>query len=169
VAECAAASRKEENDTLMPISRAAAGLELKIERVIRAPRERVFRAWTDPKQAVEWWGPRSYPATFLEMDVRPGGKWIGKLRSVADGSILSHRGEFREIVEPSLISFTFQWDEEGERGMKTLVTLTFEDMGGHTRFTLQQTPFVTAAERDGHVEGWNSALDRLEKSVGAGR
>jgi uncharacterized protein YndB with AHSA1/START domain len=143
-----------------------AGLELRIERVIRAAREKVFRAWTDPKQAVQWWGPKSYPATFLEMDVRAGGRWVGKLRSAADGSVLSHRGEFREIVEPSLISFTFQWDEEGERGMETLVTLTFEDLGSSTRFTLLQTPFITATERDSHVEGWNSALDRLEKSVG---
>jgi uncharacterized protein YndB with AHSA1/START domain len=143
-----------------------AGLELRIERIICAPREKVFRAWTDPKQAVQWWGPKSYPATFLEMDVRAGGRWVGKLRSAADGSVLSHRGEFREIVEPSLISFTFQWDEEGERGMETLVTLTFEDLGSSTRFTLLQTPFITATERDSHVEGWNSALDRLEKSVG---
>jgi uncharacterized protein YndB with AHSA1/START domain len=147
--------------------RTQAGLELRIERIIGAPREKVFRAWTDPKQAVQWWGPKSYPATFLEMDVRVGGRWVGKLRSVADGTILSHRGEFREIVDPSLISFTFQWDEEGERGMETLVTLTFEDLGSSTRFTLLQTPFITATERDSHVEGWNSALDRLEKSVGA--
>jgi uncharacterized protein YndB with AHSA1/START domain len=147
--------------------RTQAGLELRIERIIRAPREKVFRAWTDPKQAVQWWGPKSYPATFLEMDVRVGGRWVGRLRSVADGTILSHRGEFREIVDPSLISFTFQWDEEGERGMETLVTLTFEDLGSSTRFTLLQTPFITATERDSHVEGWNSALDRLEKSVGA--
>ena len=144
-----------------------AGLELRIERIIRAPRERVFRAWTDPKQAVQWWGPKSYPATFLEMDVRVGGRWVGKLRSVADGTVLSHHGVFREIVPPSLISFTFQWDAEGERGMETLVTLTFEDLGGSTRFTLHQAPFITAAERDGHIEGWNSALDRLERSAGA--
>jgi uncharacterized protein YndB with AHSA1/START domain len=151
----------------MPIAKSAAGLELKIELIIRAPRERLFKAWTDPNLAVQWWGPKAYPANFLEMDVRPGGAWVGKLRSVADGSELSHRGVFREIVEPSLISFTFAWDAEGERGMQTLVTLTFEDMGGHTRFTLHQTPFITAGERDGHVEGWNSALDRLEKTVGA--
>lgn len=149
----------------MPIAKFAAGLELKIERVIHAPRERVFKAWTDPKLAVQWWGPKAYPATFLEMDVSVGGAWRGMLRSVADGTVLSHRGVFREIVEPSLISFTFAWDAEGERGMETLVTLTFEDLGGKTRFTLHQSPFITAGERDGHVEGWNSALNRLEHSL----
>ena len=149
----------------MPLARTSAGIELKIERVIRAPRERVFRAWTDPARAVQWWGPKSYPATFLEMDVRVGGVWHGKLRSVADGQVLTHRGVFREIVEPSLLAFTFAWDEEGERGLETLVTLTFAELGGHTLFTLHQTPFESESERDGHVEGWNSALHRLEKSL----
>jgi uncharacterized protein YndB with AHSA1/START domain len=139
--------------------------ELVVTRVFNAPRERVFRAWTDPKLAVQWWGPKWHPATFLEMDVRPGGVWQGELRSTADGSVLTHRGVFREIVPPSLLSFTFAWDEEGERGMETLVTLTFEDLGGKTRFTLRQVPFQSDAERDGHGEGWNSTFDRLEESL----
>ncbi len=151
----------------MPIAKSMAGLELRIERIIRAPRERVFRAWTDPALAVQWWGPRSYPATFLEMDVRVGGAWRGRLRSIADGSVLSHHGEFREIIEPSLLSFTFAWDEEGERGIETLVTLTFGNLGSKTRFILHQTPFASAGERDGHVEGWNSAINRLERTIGS--
>lgn len=150
----------------MPLAKSMAGLELRVERIIRAPRERVFRAWTDPALAVQWWGPKWHPATFLEMDVRVGGAWRGKLRSVADGTVLSHHGVFQEIVEPSLLSFTFAWDEEGERGMETLVTLTFENLGSSTRFILQQMPFASAGERDGHVEGWNSALNRLERSLG---
>ena len=140
--------------------------ELIVTRILHAPRERVFRAWTDPTLAVQWWGPKSYPATFLEMDVRVGGAWHGKLRSVADGTVLTHRGVFREIVEPSLLSFTFAWDEEGERGLETLVTLTFADLGGKTRFTLHQAPFQSDGERDGHGEGWNSAIDRLETALG---
>jgi uncharacterized protein YndB with AHSA1/START domain len=138
---------------------------LTVTRIFQAPRERVFRAWIDPKQAVQWWGPKHHPAIFLEMDVRVGSAWHGKLRSVADGSVLTHRGVFREIVEPSLLSFTFAWDEEGERGLETLVTLTFEDLGGKTRFTLHQAPFQSDGERDGHGEGWNSTLDRLEESL----
>jgi uncharacterized protein YndB with AHSA1/START domain len=141
--------------------------ELVVTRVLEAPRERVFQAWTDPVRAVRWWGPKWHPAIFLEMDVRVGGAWRGKLRSVTDGSVLGHRGVFREIVEPSLLSFTFAWDEEGERGLETLVTLMFEDLGGKTRLTLSQSPFQSLAERDGHGEGWNSALDRLDDASGA--
>jgi uncharacterized protein YndB with AHSA1/START domain len=145
----------------------ATARELVVTRVLRAPRERVFRSWTDPVQAMQWWGPKWHPAILLEMDVRVGGTWRGKLRSVADGSVLSHRGVFREIVEPSLLSFTFAWDEEGERGLETLVTLTFEDLGGKTRLTLRQSPFQSDGERDGHGEGWSSALDRLDDAVSA--
>jgi uncharacterized protein YndB with AHSA1/START domain len=79
--------------------------------------------------------------------------------------VLTHRGVFREIVEPSLLSFTFAWDEEGERGLETLVTLTFADLGSKTLFTLHQTPFQSDGERDGHGEGWNSTLDRLEEAL----
>lgn len=79
--------------------------------------------------------------------------------------MLTHRGVFRQIVEPSLLSFTFAWDEEGERGLETLVTLTFEDLGGRTRFTLRQAPFQSAGERDGHGEGWSSTLDRLQEAL----
>jgi uncharacterized protein YndB with AHSA1/START domain len=53
--------------------------ELTVTRIFNAPRERVFRAWTDPKRAVQWWGPKHHPAIFLEMDVRVGGVWHGKL------------------------------------------------------------------------------------------
>jgi uncharacterized protein YndB with AHSA1/START domain len=72
---------------------------------------------------------------------------------------------FREIVEPSLLVFTFAWDEEGERGLATIVTITFTDLGGRTLLTFHQTPFQSAAERDGHEGGWNSTFDRLEDSL----
>jgi uncharacterized protein YndB with AHSA1/START domain len=90
--------------------------ELVITRVFDAPRDLVFKAWTDPRQAVQWWGPRNYPAAHLEMDVRPGGAWRGRLRSIADDRELPLGGVFREIVAPERVVFTFAWNEEGERG-----------------------------------------------------
>jgi uncharacterized protein YndB with AHSA1/START domain len=140
--------------------------ELTVTRIFNAPRERVFRSWIDPTRALQWWGPKHHPAIFLEMDVRVGGAWHGKLKSPESGVELTHRGVFREIVEPSLLSFTFAWDDEGERGLETLVTLTFGDLGSKTLFTLHQTPFQSDGERDGHGDGWNSTLDRLEEALG---
>jgi uncharacterized protein YndB with AHSA1/START domain len=141
--------------------------ELVITRVFNAPRALVFRAWTDPKLAIQWWGPKHHPGIEVNMDVRVGGAWSGCLRSEETGVVLWHRGVYREIVPDERLVFTFAWDEEGERGIENIITLTFADEGGKTRMTLRQTPFQSVAERDGHGEGWGSALDRLETSLAA--
>ena len=99
------------------------------------------------------------------MDVRPGGAWRGNLRATETGEELRLGGVFREIVAPERVVFTFAWEEEGERGLETLVTLTFADEGGKTRMTFRQTPFQSAEERDGHRGGWTSSFDRLEEYV----
>ena len=139
--------------------------ELVITRLLNAPRELVFKAWTDPKHAMRWWGPRDYPATHMQMDVRPGGTWRHCLTSKEDGRELWQHGVFREIVAPERLVFTFVWEEDGERGMENIVTVTFADEGGKTRLTLRQAPFQSVEERDGHGYGWNSTLDRLEEQL----
>jgi uncharacterized protein YndB with AHSA1/START domain len=126
-----------------------------------APRELVFRAWTDPKCAMKWWGPSDYPATYLEMDVRPGGAWRGCLRSKESGKELWQGGVFHEVLEPDRVVFTFSWEEEGERGLETLVTVDFAEEGGKTCMTFRQIPFRSVGERDGHRGGWTSSFDRL--------
>ncbi len=137
--------------------------ELVITRVFDAPRELVFQAWTDPRQAVKWWGPRKYPAIHLEMDLRPGGAWRGCLRSTENGQELWHKGIFREVTPPERLVFTFAWEEEGERGLETLVTVSFAEQGDGTRMTFRHAPFQSIAERDGHNGGWNSTFDRFDE------
>jgi uncharacterized protein YndB with AHSA1/START domain len=127
----------------------------------------VFKAWTDPSHAKRWWGPRDYPVTHLEMDVRPGGPWRGCLRSRESGKELWQGGVFREVVAPDRVVFTFAWDEAGERGLETLVTVTFAEQDGKTRMTFRQAPFQSVAERDGHQGGWTSSFDRLDEHVNA--
>ena len=136
--------------------------ELVITRVFDAPRELVFKLWTDPRHAALWWGPRDHPATRVEMDVRPGGRWRHCLTAAEDGRELWHRGVFREVSPPERLVFTFAWEEEGERGLETVVTVTFADRGGRTLMTFRQTPFRSTTERDGHRGGWSSAFDRLD-------
>jgi uncharacterized protein YndB with AHSA1/START domain len=137
--------------------------ELVITRLIDAPRELVFKAWTDPKHLISWWGPKHHPAISAETDARPGGTWRAALRSVEDGRVLTHGGRFREVVPHERLVFTFTWDEEGERGIETTVTMTFADQGGKTLMTLRQTPFQSTGEREGHREGWTSAFERLDE------
>ena len=139
--------------------------ELVIMRVFNAPRDLVWKAWTDPKQSVRWWGPKHCPATLVEMDLRPGGNWRGQLRSTEDGRVLSHKGVFREVLAPERLVFTFSWDEDGERGLETLVTVTFADQNGKTLMTFRQIPFQSVEERDGHKGGWTSAFDRFDQHL----
>jgi len=139
--------------------------ELVINRVFDAPRELVFRMWTDPKHMAQWWGPRAHPSASVELEARPGGRWRHCLRSVETGEDLWHHGEFREVVPPERLVFTFVWEEEGERGIENLVTITFAEENGKTLMTFRQSPFQSDAERDGHRDGWTSAFDRLDEHL----
>ena len=140
-------------------------LELTITRVFDAPRALVWQAWTDPEQLMKWWGPERHPATHLAMDVRPGGVWRNCLRSVETGQDLWHHGRFREVVPMERLVFTFTWEEDGERGVETVVTITFAEQGGQTLMTLHQAPFQSDFQRDDHDGGWNSAFDRLAEQL----
>ena len=144
------------------MSRASGHKDLVLTRLINAPRELVFAAFTDPKHVRQWWGPRDFPVTHVEVDARVGGRWRNCLTSV-DGRELWQHGVFREVVPPSRLVFTFVWEEAGERGLETLVTITLADAGGRTRLTFHQTPFQSLTERDGHGYGWGSTFDRLEE------
>ena len=140
---------------------ATADPPLIITRVFAAPRALVFRAWTDPRHAVRWWGPEHHPAVRLEMDARPGGAWRGCLRSSDTGEEIWQHGMFREVTEPERLCFTFIWDNRGDRGVETVVTLTFEEQDGRTRMTMRHDGLRSEDDRDGHQEGWNSSFDRL--------
>lgn len=134
---------------------------LNITRVFDAPREMVWMAWTKPEHALHWWGPKHHPAIDIEWDARPGGRWRNCLRSVETGEPLWHGGVFREVVAPEKLVFSFAWEEPGERGLETVVTVTFTETDGKTRMVMHQVPFQSITERDGHDEGWNSTFDRL--------
>ena len=146
--------------------------ELNITRVFDAPRELVWKAWTDPEHMKQWFGPRQFEALDLTVDVRAGGKWRDRLHS--DGFTDStgewrtadvwQGGEYMEVVEPERLVFTFHWDVgSGLPEHDTVITLTFEEHGGKTTMNFHQAFFVTQEDRDGHMKGWNSSLDKLEE------
>jgi uncharacterized protein YndB with AHSA1/START domain len=137
--------------------------ELVIERVFNAPRELVFQAWTDLEHIRKWFGPKHCPATHVTLDLRPGGRWRGCLRSTETGANLWLGGVYREIVPPERLVFTFAWEEEGERGLETLVEIALAERDGKTHMTFRQTPFQSDTERDGHRGGWTSTFDRLDE------
>lgn len=145
----------------------AAKRELTLMRVFQAPRALVWHAFTEPEHLMKWWGPTHHPATHLSMDVRPGGLWRNCLQSIETGKELWQHGVFHEVVPPERLVFSFVWEDEGERGIENLVTITFADQDAKTLLTLHQAPFQSIDERDGHGEGWGSSFDRLAAHLAA--
>jgi uncharacterized protein YndB with AHSA1/START domain len=141
--------------------------EIVISRLLNAPREVVWDAWTDPKQVVEWWGPRGFTTTIHEMDVRPGGVWRHTMHG-PDGTDYPNKSVFIEVVKPERIVFSHGGGKKGSRGVSFEATWTFEARGNKTLITLRSV-FPSAEARDyvvkeyGAIEGGNQTLDRLEE------
>jgi uncharacterized protein YndB with AHSA1/START domain len=139
---------------------------LVITRVFKAPRTLVFEAWTDPKAVVKWMGPRSHPAVHVEQDLRPGGAWRICLRPNDGGRDLWQGGIFHEVVPPERLIFSFAWDQEdGSKGLETLISITLIEHEGKTTMTFRQSVFDTMARRDSHRGGWSGSFDRLEEAL----
>jgi uncharacterized protein YndB with AHSA1/START domain len=137
-------------------------LELRINRLFNAPRDAVFRLWTDPEQLVHWWGPRGFLTLSCEIDLRPGGAWRIMSRS-PDGMEFASYGTFHEIVAPELLVFSHGFDFPGRPlGPSSLVTARFREEHGKTRLIFHQGIFDSIADRDGHEEGWSSAFDLID-------
>ncbi len=138
---------------------------LVLTRVLSAPRELVFEVWTRPEHVTRWWGPNNFTLPFCELDFRIGGSYRYCMRS-PEGVDHWVWGTFREIVHPERIVFTWdRVDPDGTPRSESVVTLTFEDVGGKTRLTLHQATFKTVFDRDDHRGGWTECLDRMERFV----
>lgn len=142
---------------------------LLIRRMLDAPRELVFQVWTQAEHLAHWWGPRDFTVPLCEIDVRPGGAYRIGIRR-ADGVEYRMRGQYREIVPPERLVFTFAWeDEHGQPEWETLVTVTFAAHGKRTELTFHQTPFESVEDRDSHNSGWNECFDRLDAYLAGAR
>lgn len=142
-------------------SKPLADRELIITRVFDAPRDLVFKAWTDPERAARWWGPKGFHLTHCEMDVRPGGRWRVCMHS-RDGVDYWVQGAYREIVEPERFVYTWAWEKpEGKPGRETLVTVELAEQGRKTKMTFRQAEFETVEDRDSHRSGWTESFDLL--------
>ncbi len=135
-----------------------------IERVFNAPRERVWRAFTDPALVARWWG-RGNELTIERMDVERGGHW----RYVEHGPEGAHgfEGRYREVTPPERLAYTFEWD--GMPGHVIVETVVFVELEGGRTLVQNTSLFHTTEERDGMMQagmeqGLNesyAALDRL--------
>jgi uncharacterized protein YndB with AHSA1/START domain len=143
--------------------------DLVITRILDAPRELVFRVWTEPKHLAEWWGPRGFTNPVCEVDARPGGAILIHMRG-PDGTVHPMFGVYQEIVRPERLVFTSgALDKEGNPLFEVLTIVTFAEQGTKTKLTMHakvisSTP-AAAPMLAGMEEGWKQTLDRLAEYI----
>jgi len=151
-----------------------------LTRVLDAPRELVWRAFTEPERMKQWWGPKGFKVIHLKMDLRPGGIYHYGMET-PDGTVMWGKFVYREVVPQERMVFINSFsDEKGgvtrhpmapTWPLEMLSVFTFEDLGGgKTRFTVKWSPHNASEEerktfdaaRDGMTQGWGGTMEQLE-------
>jgi|HubBroStandDraft_6_1064221.scaffolds.fasta_scaffold391694_2 uncharacterized protein YndB with AHSA1/START domain len=163
-----------------------AAADLNLSRIVDAPRDLVFKVWTDAEHFAQWFGPREVAIPFCRIDPRPGGA-LHFCHRLGDGTEVWVKGLYREFVVPERLVFTLWFvDATGRPAAHPmfpdwpldtiiLTSVTFADLDGKTRLTVRQAlePAAAAAkdvvkrERQAARAGWAETLDRLDEYVGA--
>jgi len=151
--------------------------ELVITRIFDAPREHVWRAWTEPERLMRWWGPKGFTSPACKIDFRVGGKYLYCMRS-PEGQDFWSTGTYREIAQPSLLVCTDSFaDEEGnvvpathygmspDFPLELQVAVTLAEDGGKTRMTLRHVDIPAGEMSEMCEAGWNESFDKLAESL----
>ncbi len=159
-------------ETIPPTPGDADARELVITRLIDAPREKVYQAWTTPALLVQWFTPKPWQTVSAELDVRPGGASLIVMRG-PDGTEFPNRGVYLEVVPNEKLVFTDAYTDAWKPSDKPFMTgiLTFADEGGKTRYTARVRHW-SVADREAHEkmgfhEGWGQATAQLAELLGA--
>jgi uncharacterized protein YndB with AHSA1/START domain len=146
---------------------------LVITRLFDAPRELVWKAWTEPETSMKWWGPKGFTCPVCRIDLRVGGAYFNCMRS-PEGQDYWSTGVYREIVPPKRLVCTDSFaDGQGnivpathygmsaDFPLEMLVTVTFEEQDGKTRLTLRHAGLPPGEDLDNCRVGWNESFDKL--------
>ena len=152
--------------------------ELVITRVFDAPRQLVWKAWTDPEQVRRWWGPKDFTAPVCKIDLRVGGVYLFCMRS-PEGQDYWNTGVYREIVPPSRLVCTDSFADEkgnvvpashygmlGDWPLELQVTVIIEAQEGKTKMTLRQIGIPSGTMSEMTEAGWNESFDKLAAALG---
>jgi uncharacterized protein YndB with AHSA1/START domain len=156
-----------------------AGQEFTITRIFDAPRELIWKAFTEPERMKEWWGPKGSIIVASKMDLRVNGTYLGAMRDPA-GRVMWAKFVYREIVEPERLVWIHSFSDEAGGltrhplvptwPLELLTTVTFEEAPqAKTKLTLRWLPINATAEeratfeagREGMYGGWNGTFDQL--------
>lgn len=151
--------------------------ELLITRIFDAPRELLWKAWTDPEMIKKWWGPKNFTAPVITIDLRVAGKYLYCMRS-PEGQDFWSTGVYSEIVPPERIVCTDCFADEkgnpvpashygmpGDWPAELLVTVTFEELGGNSKMTLKHVGLPAGQMEELTNAGWNESFDKLAESL----
>ena len=141
--------------------------EILIEREFDAPKETIFKAFTDPELYVQWLGPRGLTMTLETFEPRDGGSWR-YIQKDDEGNEFAFHGVNHEVTAPERIIGTFEWEGLPERGHVILQTALFEKLPGNRTKLKQQSVFQTVMDRDGMMqtgmdEGVEDSYQRLDE------
>jgi len=146
-------------------------MHVHISRFFRAPRERVFAAWTSADQMKQWMGPANFTCLETESDLRVGGHYRVVMRGTPPSrngeptqeitSVVT--GEYIEVRPPELVRYN--WNPTWAPGELSIVTLRLHEENGGTRLELVHEGFATAESANGHNQGWNGVLDKFAAFV----
>jgi uncharacterized protein YndB with AHSA1/START domain len=138
-----------------------------IIRVFDAPRERVWREWTEPERFADWYGgPEGViPLDTVEMDVRPGGTWRATMFFGPDRREIRWSGEYREVEPPRRLVLTLT-DRPGEDAPPAVVTVELIDLGeGRTEMRFEQRDGMTPEQHEAAKSGWGGFFDRVDERL----
>jgi uncharacterized protein YndB with AHSA1/START domain len=142
--------------------KSATNAKLQIRRTFKAPRARVFAAWTQPEVLKEWFAPPpGWTIPDAEMDVRVGGAYRVTFADPAGGRSAVY-GVFREVCAPERLSYTWRGDHVPS---DTLVTIDFYDRGQETELVLTHEDFLDETSRERHERGWRMSLANLDAAL----
>jgi len=156
-----------QNDSLKQAVR-----KLVVARVFDAPRELLWRAWTDPKQIMQWFKPAcAFEIALAKVDLCVGGKYRIQMKN-PDGEFFTAVGAYREIKAPERLVFTWGWEKDGSEADfgevepdETVVTVEFRALGKQTEVVLTHEKFSSQESRDKHEHGWSGCFDQLAKFI----
>ena len=138
--------------------------DLLLTRVFDAPRELIWKVWTDPKHLAQWYGPHGFTNPVCEVDLRPGGEWRHVMRG-PDGSDYPMLVIFQEVVVPERLVFVSYVPDREHSLFEILNVATFTEQGGKTKFTLEAQVLKSTPEAApmlaGMEAGWSQSLEHL--------
>lgn len=146
------------------------GQQVSVTRTIRASRQRVFRAWTEPELMMRWFVEGDWEMHLCEIDLRPGG--VYRFEGAIGDRKWAIWGSYLEVKPPERLVYTWIWEHDpsfGDTTGDTTVTVEFRDRGSETEVFLKHERFATERARGDHAQGWNTCLDRIDHLLTAGK